>query len=134
MLFVSRKTAWLFVTIDGIGKVGVHWQRIALQSHSDISKRLPDVSPNANSPHASLPNGISQNVKSPNVSSPTHCHFAELDPSAAELAAGSRRKRKFGLAAEKNAASRKQAEKKIKVKPPQKIRLADHITQTDVFS
>jgi len=36
----------------------------------------------------------------------------QLDPSAAELAAGRHRKRKFGLAAEQNAASRMQAEKK----------------------
>jgi len=36
-----------------------------------------------------------------------------LNPSAAELAAGHRQKRKFSLAAEYNAASRKQAEKKI---------------------
>ena len=42
----------------------------------------------------------------------------QLDPSAAELAAGRRRKRKFGLAAEWNAASRKASREKNTAKPP----------------
>ncbi len=38
-----------------------------------------------------------------------------LDPEAAELAAASRLEKNYGLAAEKNSASRKPAEKKIRL-------------------
>ena len=53
-----------------------------------------------------------------------------VDPLAAELAAGRHRKRKLGLAAEQIAASRKASRDKITAKPPQRIRLADRVTQT----
>ncbi len=50
-----------------------------------------------------------------------------LDPEAAELAAGSRPEKNYGLAAEKNAASRKPAEKKMRLSRHKIIWLAEKL-------